>query len=535
MDASTFENAYREVGRCLGIAGIDEDKADIKALVKAALSRENAGRWLLIIDNADDMDLFFGPTSLSDYLPFSRMGSILFTTRNHEAAVRLDIPERGVVSTTEMSRTEAIELLRRNLKEYQTRDTESTTSLLDFLTDLPLAIKQASAFMAETGMTTTKYLGHCRSSDKTLIRLLSKDFGDRYRDNATKNPVASTWLVSFEHVFRDNPLAAQYLRFMSFLAEKDIPASLLPPADDELEADKAIGALKAYAFITQREEQDSFDIHRLVRLAMRNWLDGKGEQEECILEVIRWLAEAFPFPTHENRDTWIKYLSHAKAALDFREDSTYEEAESKLLFNVGESFRVLGKFREAERMYRQTLEPREKALGKEHPATLANMCNLALVLDNQGKYEEAEQMHRQTLELREKVLGREHPNTLDSMCNLALVLNNQGKYEEAEQMHRQEWKLTEKVLGREHPLILARMNNLANVLNNQGKYEEAEQMHRQTLELMEKVLGREHPKTLAGMGNLALVLNDQGKYEEAEQMHRQTLELWEKVLGREHP
>ncbi|EXL45099.1 hypothetical protein FOCG_13862 [Fusarium oxysporum f. sp. radicis-lycopersici 26381] len=45
-------------------------------------------------------------------------------------------------------------------------------------------------------------------------------------------------------------------------------------------------------------------------------------------------------------------------------------------------------------------------------------------------------MHRETLELKEKVLGKEHPSTLDSMNNLALVLRKIGKYEKAEKMHR---------------------------------------------------------------------------------------------------
>ena len=77
-----------------------------------------------------------------------------------------------------MSRAEAIELLQKSLKEHQTRDAASTVSLLDFLADLPLAIKQASAYMAKTGMTVTKYLDHCRSNDETMIKLLSEDFED---------------------------------------------------------------------------------------------------------------------------------------------------------------------------------------------------------------------------------------------------------------------------------------------------------------------------------------------------------------------
>ena len=265
--------------------------------------------------------------ALCDYLPFSRKGSILFTTRNHEAVVRLDIPERNVITAAEMSRAEAVELLQRSLKGNQTRDTKSTTSLLDLLANLPLAIKQASAYMAKTGMMTTRYLDYCQSSDKNLIKLLSKDFEDRGRYKGIRNPVATTWLISFNHISRDNPLAAKYLRFMCFLAEKEIPLSLLPPVDDELEADEAIGTLKAYAFITEREEQDSFDIHRLVRLAMRNWLDKEGEREKCITDVIQRLAKMFPFPQHENRDVWTKYLPHAQTALEFREDSTDEEAE----------------------------------------------------------------------------------------------------------------------------------------------------------------------------------------------------------------
>ena len=92
VDASSFENAYREIGRALRVKGVNEDKADIKALVKAALCRESVGRWLLIVDSVDDVDLFIGSSGLSDYLPFSKLGSILFTTRNHEAVVRLDIP-----------------------------------------------------------------------------------------------------------------------------------------------------------------------------------------------------------------------------------------------------------------------------------------------------------------------------------------------------------------------------------------------------------------------------------------------------------
>ncbi len=37
VDATSFENAYREIGRVLEVEGIDEEKADVKALVNACI------------------------------------------------------------------------------------------------------------------------------------------------------------------------------------------------------------------------------------------------------------------------------------------------------------------------------------------------------------------------------------------------------------------------------------------------------------------------------------------------------------------
>ncbi|KAK0711611.1 hypothetical protein B0H67DRAFT_296663 [Lasiosphaeris hirsuta] len=528
VNATTFENAYRAIGQQLKVPGIDEADADIKGLVKVALSQESAGSWVLIIDNADDTELFFGDAALADCLPFSRKGSILFTTRNHELGVRLAESE-GRISVEEMSRDEALKLLQKNLKGDQMSDTRSNESLLEFLANLPLALRQASAYMAKKQISTAQYLELCNSSDEDMIELLSRDFEDRHRYKSIQNPVATTWLISFRHISDHDPLAADYLKFMCFLAGKDIPQSLLPPAG-RLETVDALGILKAYAFISQRNKSDTYDIHRLVQISMLSWLARDGKQEEWAAKVLQRLDGAFPFPEHNNREEWIRYLPHTQHALRLRKGTDDNEGTAYLLLKVGESFNNLGKYEEAEQMHRQALQLWEKALGEEHPDTLRSMSNLANVLNRQGKYEEAEQMHRQALQLWEKALGEEHPDTLSSMNNLAVILDSQGKYEEAEQMHRQALQLWEKALGEEHPDTLSSMSNLANVLDSQGKYEEAEQMHRQALQLREK-----HPDTLSSMNNLAVILDSQGKYEEAEQMHRQALQLREKALGEEHP
>jgi hypothetical protein len=58
--------------------------------------------------------------------------------------------------------------------------------------------------------------------------------------------------------------------------------------------------------------------------------------------------------------------------------------------------------RRAEEMHRRAPEGREKALGLEHPFTLAGVNNLA---GDRGKYEAAEDMDRRAWEGREKMLG----------------------------------------------------------------------------------------------------------------------------------
>ncbi len=70
-----------------------------------------------------------------------------------------------------MQETEAVELLRQGLNP-QIQDAEKMRHLVAFLDNLPLAIQQASAYMAEIGMSVATYLHRCHSSNKALICLV---------------------------------------------------------------------------------------------------------------------------------------------------------------------------------------------------------------------------------------------------------------------------------------------------------------------------------------------------------------------------
>ncbi|KAI0552385.1 purine and uridine phosphorylase [Xylaria curta] len=386
MNIAAFENAYRQIGQALNMQGIDESQADLKASVKTALSADNIGWWLMIIDNADDPDLLFsqnyGPP-MRHFLPFSHKGSILFTTRNHEVSARLDISAGSIIIVGEMAKAEAVKMLQNGLQETQLRDVQSTEQLLGYLGYLPLAIRQASAYMARTGITTTTYLKYCRSSDKSQLRMLSQDFEDRHRYAHGANNIIATWGTSFDHISRNWPLAMQHLKLMSYLADRNVPISLLP-GDDEIEKDEAIGVLKGYAFVTEKETPGLLNTHRLVQLAMRNWIKSQPDQEEWIAFTIKRLSTVFPNPDHFNRDVWLKYLPHAQSALELRDDYCDAEATWELLLSVGRSHLILGNYSEADRIYRRTLDFAEKVWGGQNDRTLrtlANLKELAVVAD----------------------------------------------------------------------------------------------------------------------------------------------------------
>ena len=587
---SRMDQAYKDIARKLCLLGLDKPNVDTFKLVSEWLSDDAHGSWLLVLDNADNIEIFFRTKSnlssagseqtapLVNYLPRSSNGSILITTRDKRVGEALVNREKAIM-VLPMAEPEAEKLLWSKVAQEKSLDKTKSSELLEVLGYLPLAITQAAAYIRHNSITIEEYLKVIRIDDSEIQDLLSEDLPDLRRDFESQNSVIRSWKVSFDQIRKQKPRAAEILSLMAVLDRQGIPkALLLRDGERRTEFTTALGMLQAFSLVTSEKGGVSFEIHRLVQVSTQRWLELQGETARWQEEALKILTVAFPsgdygtwvtcetlFPHVQavTRYTFISdpnLLQRAKLlhnmssyditqgrynlacervldALSTRENILGLEHPDTLtsMNNLAMVLRYQGKYGTAEEKLRRALELRKKVLGPKHPDTLTGMSNLALVLRSQGKYEEAEEMDRRTLELREKVLGREHPDTLTSMNNLAEVLDSQGKYGAAEEMHRRGLELSEKVLGPEHPDTLSSMNNLALVFRSRGKYEEAEETHRLTLELREKVLGREHPDTLASMNNFALVLDCRGKCEAAEKMYRRTLELSEKVLGPEHP
>ncbi|KAF2831501.1 kinesin light chain 1 [Ophiobolus disseminans] len=511
ISRDSFELAYREIATSLCIPGIRDSNADINKLVKEALSADSSGNWLMIVDNADDPTVLQGTVSsdprsarLSDLLPCSRQGTILFTTRSRKAAWTLS-PD-CVLELKDMNQAEARQLLvQRVTEDALLDDSLAINRLLSILACLPLAIVQAAAFINSNATSVSEYVSLFEDAG-IETELFSEQFEDPSRYQGMDSTIAKTWHISFNQIRRQDPLAADYLAFIACIDRINVPQSLLPSKGSRVQQIKALGTLTGYAFLMERqqtvqgaERERYFDTHRLVHVASVAWLHEHGEWEDWARTATKRLQELVPYGGHERKEIWVPYLPHAIHVAGC-EDVVDTTARACLLERVGTCQKDLGQYTAAEASHRQVSSLREEVLGPEHPDTLTSMSNLALVLNSQGKYKEAEAMNRQTLAWREKVLGPKHPDTLTSLSNLARVMDSQGKYEEAEAMNRQELECTKKkVLGPEHPYTLTSMSNLAQVLNSQGKYKEAEAMNRQTLARREKVLGPEQPDTLTSV------------------------------------
>ncbi|KAJ3332285.1 hypothetical protein HDU93_009184, partial [Gonapodya sp. JEL0774] len=319
ISKAVFEQACGKVAEELGIAPADGQKEDVKTIVQQHLSGGKSGAWFLIVDNADDMDCM---TDITPFLPQSENGRTLFTTRFQQVAVEL--AENDVFDLQEMDIQDAVDLFQSSLirKELSSTDPSVTQDLLKELAYLPLAIKQAAAYLnINKTITVAKYLKMLSSTEKSMTKLLSEGFRDETRYGGSKHAVATTWMVSFEQIQKNQSHAADLLSFIACIESKSIPRSILPVCGDELDMESAISALVGYSFLSARgsvPSQGPFDMHRLVHLAAGTWLRTHEDLwAKETAEVIMHFSQIFPTDEWDNRFLWRDYLPHVLKVLEY--------------------------------------------------------------------------------------------------------------------------------------------------------------------------------------------------------------------------
>ncbi|KAG9196760.1 hypothetical protein G6514_005522, partial [Epicoccum nigrum] len=361
-NAARFEQSFRDIADSVKLAGRHDPQANIFKLVHDWL-RTCKNRWLLVLDNVDDArflvdrpaaDLKTGARPLREYLPRCNRGSVVVTTRNRQAALKL-VEQRDIVEVEPMDEPSALALLKKKLGTQA--DDSKTAELAAALEYMPLAIVQAAAYILQRASrySVAKYLDNYRKSERKRTSLLEYDDGHLRRDWEAANSIIVTWQMLFEHIRQTRRSAAELLSLMSFFDWQGIPEDLLrrrgrqegdddrdqqgptteaANSDDEVEDDASqsstsveseedtfeddVVVLRNFCFISDETGGTSFEMHALVQLATRTWLAANDELEQWKQQFISNLSTAFLTGTYENWAVCGPLFAHAKAAVEQR-------------------------------------------------------------------------------------------------------------------------------------------------------------------------------------------------------------------------
>jgi tetratricopeptide (TPR) repeat protein/predicted Ser/Thr protein kinase len=228
---------------------------------------------------------------------------------------------------------------------------------------------------------------------------------------------------------------------------------------------------------------------------------------------------------------------HLERALGLQDKALPREHRDRLhtLNNLAEVYWYQGKYEQAAPLFAAALAGRRRVLGENNRETLSTSTNVAALNWAQGKYADAEAMYTRSLEAMRRTLGPQHPDTLLTMNNLALLYTQQGKLAEGQPLYTTALDGRTKVLGPDHPDTLSTMSNLASLYARQGKYDQAEPLFTKATDGMRRVLGEDHPETLRSANNLGFVYLSSQKVAQAEQLYAKTLDTQRRVLGNDHP
>ncbi|MGH3983142.1 MAG: FxSxx-COOH system tetratricopeptide repeat protein [Pseudonocardiaceae bacterium] len=510
-----------ELAYALNLAtAADVVSAAVARLLGALRQRE---RWLLIFDNAED------PAALAGYLPGGG-GHVLITSRNPgwgELANPVDVDV--------FDRDESIALLRRRAPQLTD---EQAGQVAQALGDLPLALTQTAAYLADTAIGVQDFLALLAERTTELLA----------QGTSATYPVslAASTQIALDRLAAQSPAALVLLSLAAYLAPESIPLTLFSTHPDQLPEPLATAAADPLTFTAltrllrqhglARIEPATLTLHRLLAAILRTQ---PHTHQDLPTRAVRLLRAAVPDDPADNPTAWPAWrqlLAHVLAATDPHRTLTgVEQDVAWLLDRAAKYLQTRGESGPARPLFERALDLRRCMLGDDHADMLESAGGLAFNLWELGQYEQARQLGEDTLTHCRRVLGDDHPTTLRSAFILAVSLCELGQYEQARQLGEDTLTHYRRVLGDDHPATLLSACVLAASRWGLGQYEQARQLSEDTLTRCHRVLGDDHPETLRTADILADTLRALGQYQRARQLSEDTLTRYRRVLGEDNP
>jgi tetratricopeptide (TPR) repeat protein len=505
-----------------------KDATDQRIIIHAVRSWLDAkqARWLLIFDNAR------GPEELPEYLPQSRLGHVIITSRNPNwLSVAAPLPVQV------WSRDEATRFL---LKRTRQTDENAAAKLAEELGDLPLALEQAGAYIEEAGSTISAYLELFRSRRSEL-------WEEEHPPADYPYTVAATLSLSLDKVLQKSPVAADLLNLLAFLGPDEIPLSVvtggrrhLPEALSETASDavamnNAIKSLRQYSLVER--SGDLVTVHRLVQAVVRDRLDER-EKKRWAEAAVRLVNDAFPVQSQDVR-TWpecARLLPHALCAAEHAEKlGLAPEATARVLNQVGAYLWGRAEFGEAKAALERALSIHEAAFGPNHPEVATVVNNLGNVLKALADLKGAKKCHERALSIDEAAFGPNHAYVARDVNNLGGVLRDLGDLKGAKECFERALSIHEAAFGPNHPSVATDVNNLGGVLQDLGDLKGATKCFQRALSIDEAAFGPNHPNVATDVNNLGSVLEGLGDLKGAKECYERALSIDEAAFGPNHP
>ena len=279
---------------------------DVLLLRTKELMEQTAGSWLLILDNADNLDEFTwsqeNTAGIDVYLPKS--GRILLTTRDPRFE-GVFAPVNNSLRVDVMNDSEARVLLIKStpahLLEGSTRGT--IEELIEELGNLPLGVAQAAVNIRDLNLTLGDYIDLFRKKRQRMDL-----FYISFQDSQTidvRNRVQSvlvTWEISFQFLEENHPQSMMILRYCSMLHWRNIPCLIIQLLPDfrgmtYVRFRSLVARLLHSSLVSTTQHATGYielNMHPLVHERISQRLSGE-ESKAYLTSVVGVLAIAFPY------------------------------------------------------------------------------------------------------------------------------------------------------------------------------------------------------------------------------------------------
>ncbi|HEY0450701.1 FxSxx-COOH system tetratricopeptide repeat protein [Actinophytocola sp.] len=513
--------ALTDLARQLHLPGGNDASVAIPAVREALRTGHPYRRWLLVFDAAES------PDSVRPFFPTNGPGEILITSRNPDWA--------GVARPLEIAlfkREESRELLRSRGPEI---GDSAADQVAERLGDLPLAIAQAAAWLAETGMPAQEYL---RLFDEKVHEILEASAPP---DDEVS--VTAAWNVSFDELRTRNPAAHQILQICAFFSPEPISretftgvrgVSILPEIDvalrDPIQLARAIRDINRYSLAKIDHGNNTLQLHRLVQLVLRTRLMPKQLQVQMQHGAHQLLATMDPNDPDSGR-YWRLYrelLPHAYAADVVDCDDAWVR---QLVVNLMRFLAQWGDFEEAAALGRQALERWTEALGESHPQTLEVAGRLGLFLWARGRFQEASELNQRTLQLRLQVSGENSEETLGVQTNVVIDYRSQGAFAEARKLSEEILRKSRKLFGEDDPVTLSAAYQHGLSLRLSGEYSAAADVDEDAFRRSVEVFGPDHPRAYIANTGRIIDRREAGAYSWARIEQEKLTGMWWERFG----